>query len=181
MEPARMPSQRLQPSVAPRAGCSLAFSPAPACPPARAWSQVLGVLCTLISSPPLILYYIFLPCWNCSDFEAAALHEIGHLLGLGHPDAAPASLHPQVRVINENPMANQTYHPWLAAGGKVNETNCYTLWDNALYGVPPGLPADEYTVGAGGYRTRPSVMQAFTQNNPRTLRIACLQPCGLRV
>ena len=35
----------------------------------------------------------------------------------------------------------------------------------------PGTPErdfSEYTVGAGGYRTRPSVMQAFTQNNPRT-------------
>ena len=30
-----------------------------------------------------------MPCWECYDFEAAVAHEVGHVLGFGHPDAAP--------------------------------------------------------------------------------------------
>lgn len=135
------------------------------------WNPMMlaGIWCCIIA-PPLVLYYIFLPCWNCSDFEAAALHEIGHLMGLGHPDATPDGLHPQVGLINSQPVARQTYHPWLAQGGKVNQSNCRTLWDDARYGVPPNLRASEYVVGSNGNMTRMSVMHAFTQNNPR----ACL-------
>jgi len=39
--------------------------------------------------PALVLNDIFLPCWNCYDFEAAAVHEIGHILGFDHPDQYP--------------------------------------------------------------------------------------------
>ena len=39
--------------------------------------------------PPVFYDRIFMPCWECFDFEAAVAHETGHVLGFGHPDAAP--------------------------------------------------------------------------------------------
>lgn len=32
---------------------------------------------------------IFMPCFECYDFEAAVAHEVGHVLGFGHPDEEP--------------------------------------------------------------------------------------------
>ena len=42
----------------------------------------------LLWAPPVTYVLIFLPCWECYDFEAAASHEVGHALGLMHPDQA---------------------------------------------------------------------------------------------
>jgi hypothetical protein len=39
-----------------------------------------------LTFPPIFYDRIFLPCWECYDFEAAAAHEMGHVLGFGHPD-----------------------------------------------------------------------------------------------
>ena len=39
--------------------------------------------------PPLCYTYIFRPCMDCYDFEAAVAHEVGHVLGFHHPDAHP--------------------------------------------------------------------------------------------
>ena len=35
---------------------------------------------------PLFYYRIFLPCYDCYDFEATIAHEVGHVLGFDHPD-----------------------------------------------------------------------------------------------
>ena len=35
---------------------------------------------------PVFYYRIFMPCWDCYDFEATIAHEIGHVLGFHHPD-----------------------------------------------------------------------------------------------
>ena len=46
-----------------------------------------------IVTPWLFFRQIFVPCFDCYDFEAAATHEVGHLLGLSHPDRAGKELH----------------------------------------------------------------------------------------
>ena len=38
--------------------------------------------------PLTVQFLIFEPCFDCYDFEGAAVHEIGHVLGLGHPNTA---------------------------------------------------------------------------------------------
>ena len=46
------------------------------------WNPLIfSITLAAIIAPPAIVVNIFLPCWDCYDFEAAGLHEIGHLLG----------------------------------------------------------------------------------------------------
>ena len=47
------------------------------------WMFLGLVSCT---APISIYVHILQPCWDCFDFESAAVHEVGHLLGLAHPD-----------------------------------------------------------------------------------------------
>lgn len=49
----------------------------------------VGLMLFCLIFPVLVLNDIFLPCWQCYDFEAAAVHEIGHILGFDHPDQFP--------------------------------------------------------------------------------------------
>ena len=35
---------------------------------------------------PAFYFRVFLPCWDCYDFESTVAHEIGHVLGFHHPD-----------------------------------------------------------------------------------------------
>lgn len=86
--------------------------------------KVSGIYATLILlllfSPPVVYVRIYLPCFECYDFEAATAHEIGHILGFHHPDKDPAlnmmaSAGPMSAELCERPLsqleavANQTY------------------------------------------------------------------------
>lgn len=104
------------------------------------WS-VMGTAARLLTllAPPIFFEFVFLPCYECYDFEAAATHEVGHLLGLSHPDQA-------------RPGRNVA-HSLLAAGTRLNSSTCQTPWDD----VEPMTQARS--------AARSSIMLAFTQHN----------------
>lgn len=52
----------------------------------RPCCAALRLLCLLL--PVLFYAKIFLPCFDCYSFEATVAHEVGHLLGMHHPDQA---------------------------------------------------------------------------------------------
>lgn len=131
------------------------------------WS-VLGttVRVILICVPPIFFYLIFLPCWECYDFEAAATHEVGHILGLAHPDDL------NISQSVGRPVGANVYQAQLAAIQRNQSTYgvdfdaadyCQTPWDEVREGVPPGAHTVEMDEG----EARPSIMMAFTQHNPR--------------
>jgi len=38
---------------------------------------------------PIFYLEVFIPCYECYDFQATIAHEIGHILGFDHPDSEP--------------------------------------------------------------------------------------------
>ena len=70
------------------------------------WSTLYTLVVALLLVTPLTFFHlVFLPCFTCFDFEAAATHEVGHVLGLGHPDADMAA-----SVLNGAPPGRNVYH-----------------------------------------------------------------------
>jgi len=140
---------------------------------------ILTLFIMLLLIPPLITVKIFAPCFDCYDFEAAALHEIGHFLGLGHPDNIPDNWQAYTASAYEQDArptpGNNSYHAIIAAD-LLNGTRpdaarfCQDPWAEVQAGVPPGAKIDTKKLNAR-YPTRDAQMEAQTQHNPR----ACLQ------
>ena len=134
----------------------------------RAWIDALNrrstigitIRLVLLIAPPAFYLQILMPCWECYDFEAAATHEVGHILGLSHPDAVASALCTSSDACGRAPGVN-SYHRGLAAGLRFNNETCRNPWDDVMPGVPPDVPETELADGV-----RHSIMRAFTQHNP---------------
>lgn len=147
---------------------------------------ILAFFVTMIFCPPLLQSQIFAPCFNCHDFEATSLHEIGHILGLGHPDNIPQNMHTASWATKNGPGVN-SYHTVLSANGRTNASNCggsgstatapvgSSLWMNVkpfpktaeeakkIGQIDPNRAADLYPI-------KNAMMESETQHNP----LACL-------
>jgi hypothetical protein len=128
--------------------------------------------------PPVITTRIFQPCFDCYDFEAAALHEIGHFLGLGHPDNIPDNWLTPANGASQSwalpSPGNNSYHR-LISGALLDGTRpnpslfCNNPWAAVEAGVPPGASKDiDETKLNVRYPTRDAQMESRTQHNPRT-------------
>ena len=123
------------------------------------WS-ILGLTVRLIClwSPPIAYMNVFLPCWDCYDFEGAATHEVGHVLGLSHPDAASDEL--QTSVVPAGSLPGENSFSRTLVESRMNASSCARPWDDVEAGVPSGVILDAAT------NIRDSIMEAFTQHNP---------------
>lgn len=131
------------------------------------WSVLGTALRVLLTvTPPLFFELIFLPCFECYDFEAAATHEVGHVLGFSHPDASEEGT-----CCGFAPGKN-VHHAALAAGNRSVQSSdfCRDPWRGVREGVYTG--ATDVSVAGG---VRESIMKAFTQHTPRV----CLSPDDL--
>ena len=109
---------------APREGTAAAARAARAAADARRRAPLCGVagwvaLLGLVV-PPIVYWRAVLPCVECFDFEGALTHEVGHVLGLGHPDEA-AALGLNLRAVPPPPAAPPP--PPLEAGSGAFEGN----------------------------------------------------------
>ena len=117
----------------------------------------LALRVLFLTAPPLFFELIFLPCFECYDFEAAATHEVGHVLGFGHPDAT------QGAACCGYSDGSNLHHKGIAAGEAVEQRAfCADPWRDVEEGVHP--LATDVREASG---VRDSIMKAFTQHNPR--------------
>jgi hypothetical protein len=104
---------------------------------AATWSVMLvtmQIVCLIV--PPAVQFLIFEPCFDCYDFEGAAVHEIGHILGLGHPNTAreevDASFYETYGTTGDN-----VYNARLANGTGYTYGTCIDPWLDVYNNTPP--------------------------------------------
>ena len=123
----------------------------------------LAFLLMMLWTPISLQVNIFTPCWECYDFEAAATHEIGHILGLNHPNA--------IGTVSGYPVGNNSYNSLMAhKDGVVPFTE---IVSNGTY--PDACTNPWKYVQAGAWDdgdlteqgVRNSIMEAFTEHNPK--------------
>jgi len=139
----------------------------------------LTIFISLLVIPPLVENKIFKPCFECFDFEAAALHEIGHFLGLGHLDNIPQNWQAPAacggvgsRAFACDTPGNNSYQSQIALAvehrRRPDNFTCADPWAEVHPGTPPGAVLDSSQTMGYGYRN--AQMEARTQHNP----LACL-------
>jgi hypothetical protein len=118
------------------------------------WSVAGTTLRLFWVTAPWAFYQLILQnCWECHDFEAAVSHQVGHMLGLSHPDVPPRKLLAP-GYAQSSPPGNNSYNAYLSGGGHMNATSatshCTNVWDDVVAGVPPGLAGGELIYAEGG-------------------------------
>lgn len=122
------------------------------------WS-LLGTACRLVLmiTPTLFYLQIFTPCFDCYDFEAAATHEVGHLLGLGHPDQVGPDLDSRSLTCTSQPELcgppGQNVEYRSSALFQVANVSCLRPFDDLVVRTEEGV--------------RPAIMKSFTQHTPK--------------
>jgi len=101
------------------------------------FSTVTLVLLGASIALPVVVSRVLAPCMSCYDFQSAAVHEIGHVLGLGHPNTAEKEVCTSYGYCNALPGEN-VYNAalngkdadgnWVSV--RMNEATCQFPWDD---------------------------------------------------